>query len=136
MELRKSTKLISVPSENINVAVFSELAVGQLGLLIEPLDCSDGKAVRHRNSITVQGIVQRVLPVGSIVMSDQFRSYNQLQTLGYHHFTVNHHLGHIVRYQQDAILGHLAIHTQTIDGFWGNMKTQWRSHRRENGGEA
>jgi hypothetical protein len=44
---------------------------------------------------------------------------------GYHHRTVNHSKEEYVRYDADGV----EVHTNTIEGFWGNFKVALRSRR-------
>ena len=60
-------------------------------------------------------ILQHVQP-GSIIVTDQFKSYNRLNRLGYYHYSVNHSK-HFV----DPIT---RAHTQRIEGFWKQVRKE------------
>jgi len=51
-----------------------------------------------------------------MVVSDEWRSYTQLQKLGYNHQTIKHKENFVD--PQDP-----QIHTQTIENRWGQLKT-------------
>jgi len=53
------------------------------------------------------------IAVGTNVFSDQARVYSTLKRLGYLHDSVNHSLGEY---------GRGSVHTNTIEGFWGQLK--------------
>ncbi len=58
---------------------------------------------RLRNSVAV----------GTTVYSDQARVYSTLKRLGYVHDSINHSIGEY---------GRGVVHTNTIEGFWGQLK--------------
>jgi transposase len=58
--------------------------------------------------------IQRVAESNSNIFSDEWRSYKSLPRLGYTHTTVNHS-------QLEYVRGN--AHTNTIEGFWGQLKT-------------
>ena len=71
--------------------------------------------VRRRNAATLLGIIQRQVQPGSIVYTDQWAAYRQMQRrLGLNHRTVNHSL-HFV----DPITG---VHTQHAESNWSAAK--------------
>lgn len=75
--------------------------------------------VRRRNAATLLPIIQRNVRVGSIVHSDEWAAYRQLQRrLGLHHGTVNHSL-HFV----DPVTG---VHTQHAESNWSSAKTKFK----------
>lgn len=57
--------------------------------------------------------IQKGAKIGSTIYSDEWRSYSQLNKLGYEHTTVNHS-------QLEYVRG--TAHTNTIEGFWGQPK--------------
>ena len=62
-----------------------------------------------------QCILEHVQP-GTIIVTDQFKSYNHLSRLGYYHYSVNHSK-HFV----DPIT---RAHTQRIEGFWKQVRKE------------
>jgi transposase len=69
--------------------------------------------VRSTGARVLLPILQDSIAIGSTVFSDQYRVYVTLKRLGYKHDTVNHSTAEYVRGN---------VHTNTIEGFWGNMK--------------
>ena len=63
---------------------------------------------------TIFPIVKKHVVMGSIIFTDGFKIYRRLPVLGYIHQWVDHDAGEYVRG---------IVHTQTIDGFWGLLKT-------------
>ena len=75
--------------------------------------------VRRRNAATLLGTIQRQVQPGSIVHTDQWAAYRQLQRrLGLHHRTVNHSL-HFV----DPVTG---VHTQHAESNWSTAKEKFK----------
>jgi transposase-like protein len=62
---------------------------------------------------TLQTIVENTVQPGTTVHTDEWPGYQDLDDAGYNHRVINHSEGQYV-------MG--SIHTQTIDGFWGNFK--------------
>jgi transposase-like protein len=64
---------------------------------------------------TLIPIIQEHIPAvpGTVIYTDEMPSYNRLTSLGYAHGTVQHAAKEYVRG---------AVHTQTIDGLWSNVK--------------
>ena len=46
--------------------------------------------VKKRNAETLIPIIQREVEVGSVIHSDEWAAYRQLQQVGFQHATVNH----------------------------------------------
>ncbi|ESO11210.1 hypothetical protein HELRODRAFT_147750, partial [Helobdella robusta] len=63
-------------------------------------------AVSNRTADNFLNIIQHHILSGSIIHTDYFKLYNQLETLGYRHSTVNHS----VEYKISE-----GIHTNTIE---------------------
>ena len=75
--------------------------------------------VRRRNAATLLGIIQRQVQPGSIVYTDQWAAYHQMQRrLGLHHRTVNHSL-HFV----DPVTG---AHTHYAESNWCAAKEKFK----------
>lgn len=64
---------------------------------------------------TLIPIIQEHIPTapGTVIYTDEMPSYNRLTSLGYAHDTVQHAAKEYVRG---------AVHTNTIDGLWSNVK--------------
>ena len=63
-------------------------------------------------------IIRAVLP-GTTIFSDEWAAYRSLPQHGFTHQTVNHSQNF-----EDPLTG---VHTQTIEGFWGNAKHMFKS---------
>ncbi|XP_068675925.1 uncharacterized protein [Montipora capricornis] len=75
--------------------------------------------VRRRNAATLLRIIQRKVQPGSIVHTDQWAAYRQLQRrLGLQHGAVNHSL-HFV----DPVTG---VHTQNAESNWCTAKEKFK----------
>ncbi len=66
---------------------------------------------------TLHPIITKFVAKGSVMSSDEWRSYKSLKKLGYAHDTVNHSTGEYVRGE---------VHTNTIEGFWSHFKNSVR----------
>jgi len=64
-------------------------------------------------SSTVMPLVRENVAIGSRLMTDEFAIYNRLGKEGYKHGVINHR-------QKQYVKGD--IHTNTIDGFWSQLK--------------
>jgi transposase len=77
----------------------------------------DGKVkARHIRSAGARVLLPRIresIAVGTTVYSDQAQVYKTLKRLGYLHASVNHSRGEY---------GRGLVHTNTIEGFWGQLK--------------
>ena len=75
--------------------------------------------VRRRNGATLLAIIRRKVQLGSIVHTDQWAAYRQLQRrLGLQHGSVNHSL-HFV----DPVTG---VHTQHAESNWCTAKEKFK----------
>ena len=54
---------------------------------------------------------------GATINTDEWGAYNKLNSMGYDHDTVKHGQKQYVKYTPTA-----DVHTNTIEGFWGNFK--------------
>jgi len=74
------------------------------------------KVITNASKATLQPIVEETVKKGTTVHTDEWPGYNELVAAGYRHEIINHSAGVYVLYDN------VNIHTQTIDGFWGNFK--------------
>ncbi len=73
------------------------------------------EVVKDTKAKTVQGVVRKNVMPGSVVMTDEHRSYSGLKA-DYTHFTVNHSAGEYVIAK--------VIHTNSIESVWALLKRQ------------
>ena len=64
-------------------------------------------------SNTLQPIIEETVEPGTTVYTDEFPAYNGLRKAGYEHKRIQH---------AEKVYVLVDIHTQTVDGFWGNFK--------------
>ena len=74
--------------------------------------------VQQRSAAVLLPLIQQYIRPSTTVMSDEWRAYSQISTLGMQHETVNHSL-HFV----DPLSG---AHTQTIECTWSQAKRMMR----------
>ncbi|KAB0794474.1 hypothetical protein PPYR_11313 [Photinus pyralis] len=70
--------------------------------------------VQRRDQATLLAIIQREVEMGSVIHSDEWPAYRQLQALGYQHSTVNH--------QQNYIDPDSGANTQLVERRWLDAK--------------
>ena len=63
---------------------------------------------------------------GSIIFTDGLRAYLGVKKMGYLHAYVKHNEGEWVA--EEKFKGH-QVHTQSVDGMWGHLKTWLRQRR-------
>ena len=73
--------------------------------------------VPYRTRATIQPLIQQHIAPGTIIHSDDYVVYHNLNQLGYEHHTVNHS----VEFVTDE-----GIHTSGIEGVWGNLKEDFK----------
>lgn len=82
------------------------------------------RVVDRRNADTLLPIIENfIFKDTDLVISDCWRAYQRLPSLGYHHASVNHSQNFV-----DPQNRH--IHTQTIENRWGQMKSLLRKRGR------
>ena len=70
--------------------------------------------VPNRKAITLIPLIQEHIAPGSTIVSDEWKAYSTLSTLGYKHLTVNHH--------QSFINHETGVHTNLIEGLWAHLR--------------
>ena len=78
--------------------------------------------VPDRSRRTLLPIIERLVPPGATIVSDQFKSYDVLASRGYNHIRLNHSRGEWVNADGYSMLG--------IEGYWANLKYYMRSNNR------
>ncbi len=73
--------------------------------------------VRSRKGSTLLKKIKDNVEKGTRIHSDEFDPYHRTWNMGYSHYSVNHSRREYVRGK---------IHTNTIEGFWGQFKTSLR----------
>lgn len=73
--------------------------------------------VESRSAMTLLPIIEKVVRPGTVIHSDQWKAYSNIQRdLGLEHHTVNHSVCFV-----DP---HTGVHTQTIESYWGRHKAR------------
>jgi len=81
------------------------------------------RVVPNARTVSLRPIVLENVAPGSIVSTDELRSYGLLTKDGYRHGRVNHAQGEYARY----VCKSLTFHTNTVEGFWRLLKASIRS---------
>lgn len=81
------------------------------------------RVVPDAKTVSLRPIVLENVQPGSIVSTDELRSYGLLTKDGYRHGRVNHAQGEYARY----VCKSLTFHTNTVEGFWRLFKASVRS---------
>ena len=74
--------------------------------------------VADRSAATLAPIIQTYIRPGALIISDEWRAYSTLSTLGYTHQTVNH--------CQNFVDPTTGAHTNSVEGYWSCLKRQLR----------
>ena len=79
--------------------------------------------VPDRTALTLLKYIKRYVKPGSVIHTDLFKSYSQINSqLGFQHKTVNHSLHYV-----DPVT---KTHTNTIEGFWNGLKLSIKPRNR------
>ena len=74
--------------------------------------------VADRSAATLIPIIQTYILPGTLIISDEWRAYSSLSSLGYQHQTVNH--------SQNFVDPGTGAHTNSVEGYWSCVKRQMR----------
>ena len=74
--------------------------------------------VDDRSAATLIPIIQRYIRPGTLIISDEWRAYSTLSSLGYTHQMVNH--------SQNFVDPSTGAHTNSVEGYWSCVKRQMR----------
>ena len=74
--------------------------------------------VPDRSAATLLPIIQTYIRPGTLIISDEWRAYCRIPSLGYTHQTVNH--------SQNFVDPTTGAHTNSIEGYWSCVKRQLR----------
>ena len=78
--------------------------------------------VKDRTAATLMEKIEKHIMPGSVIYSDEWPAYSAIHRAGvWKHMTVNHSENFV-----DPATG---VHTQNIEGFWGNAKSSWKKMR-------
>jgi transposase-like protein len=91
--------------------------------IVERKGCMIARVVPDAKTVSLRPIVLETVERGSIVSTDEHRSYGLLTKDGYRHGRVNHAQGEYARY----VCKSLTFHTNTVEGFWRLFKASVRS---------
>lgn len=98
------------------------------------LERSSGKVLLYRvPDRSTQSLAPPILgaiPEGSLIYSDELKSYNELDRHTYEHYTVNHSRGEYQRTEHAASGGVVSVHINTLEGVWTIVKSRLRYRAR------
>lgn len=99
------------------------------------------KAIKVDNAkaISLQSQIYKNVKEENILITDEFKSYSSISNTRYNHKRINHSSGEYVKYGSTNKQGEerkaFKIHTNTIEGFWSQLKRgingvyHWVSHK-------
>ena len=76
---------------------------------------------------TIRPVIAAAVAGGSLVHTDEYRSYARLPAWGYRHKTVRHGRGEYARDEDGD--GFCEVHVNTMEGFWSLLRSWLRPHR-------
>ena len=88
--------------------------------------------IPNRRAATLLPIIQLHAPYGSIIITDEFASYEAVQSLGYNHFTVNHSAGDYSHSDNDSEGNEISVTTNHIESVFGQLRGRTRNNRTRN----
>lgn len=76
---------------------------------------------------TIEPLIKASVAPGSMIYTDEYVIYNDLENWGYCHESVNHGAGEYAR--DDDGDGFCEVHVNTMEGFWSLLRSWLRPHR-------
>lgn len=76
---------------------------------------------------TIQPLLRQTIQLGTLIFTDEYAIYSQLDAWGYPHKTVNHAQGEYARDEDED--GFCEVHINTMEGFWSLLRSWLRPHR-------
>ena len=76
---------------------------------------------------TIQPLIRQTIQPGTLIFTDEYAIYSQLEAWGYAHKTVNHAQAEYAR--DDDQDGFCEVHVNTLEGFWSLLRSWLRPHR-------
>ena len=76
---------------------------------------------------TIQPLIRQTIQPGTLIYTDEYAIYNQLEAWGYAHKTVNHAQAEFARDEDGD--GFCEVHVNTLEGFWSLLRSWLRPHR-------
>lgn len=75
----------------------------------------------------IHPLIMTFVEQGTLIYTDEYVIYNQLENLGFEHKTVNHSRGEYARDEDGD--GFCEVHVNTMEGFWSLLRSWLRPHR-------
>src|SRR3569623_1700670 len=95
---------------------------------------STGRIELHRLADrTIETMIpplRRLIPNGSIIFTDEHKSYNRLDNYSYGHFSVNHSAGEYQRFEDICPGWRLNVHINTMEGINSLIRRRLSSRAR------
>jgi len=76
---------------------------------------------------TIQPLIRQTIQPATLIFTDEYAIYNQLEAWRYAHKTVNHAQAEYARDEDDD--GFCEVHINTVEGFWSLLRSWLRPHR-------
>ena len=76
---------------------------------------NDGSVIFPRNKHTLLPIIEKFILPNSVIYSDLWKAYNDLESAGYDHLAINHSLNFVDPDNKE-------IHTQNVERLWRDVK--------------